>query len=718
MNRRVGLLVMALIGIGVWAACGARSFGQVAFGQVAFVQVAFGQVEKRISDVLIERAAGKMEEAALPNTTPATRARLRDKARDLYRKAEKRLVARRDRIRNEWLDELTRADRTQQATAAARKRMVSELVRIDLLSPVVAYEISTTYEPGSAESKEALTMAAERFADLSRSDGLSPSLDSWYARLWLGRCYRDLGQFDDAFEAFTRIDMLEDDLPAFRTLKHRAMIAHLETCMMPELNNYAKAAKDARIWIDWTPKDQHSAPGGLGIKYLGAEAMLKCIAAGEAPEAKRPETFRLARRFLLDVSKRPGEYQTTAKDRLAGKDFAELLQRYPPKETEDEPLKPNQAEHESHGDQGAKTGARPRILVELEEATTSLPEVKERLRERNRSWGVGFDSKRALAEANAAVRDNPNSAEAHRRRAWVKTSVKDHHGALKDVNVAIELDPACANSLVCRGLINGRLQRHDEARKDFDRVLEIDPTDCSALAFRGKTNLLLGDLDAAIEDCYIAARVEPWSWDTRLTLAEAYFKKGDVDNAMSCVDLTISLMSEDHVAYRLRASFLAAQGKTQQAMEDCNKSIELYNVDEETYLLRGGLFAEQGNHGAAIGDYRAAARINPKSTTAHLKRGLVHFLTGNTEEAAKCRDLAVQANPADAHPYRTRGEEMLSKGSRHEAILCFSVSIALNADDPEAHIARGNALKDMGDMEKAAADFRKADELSKGQRGS
>ena len=699
MNRRVSLLVMALMGIWVWAACAAR---------------VFGQVEKHRPEVLIERAARIMEKAALPSIAPTTRRQLKENARDLYLRAHNRLVADRDRLREE-LDKLRRIDDDDEKAVAAREQVKRELLRTRLLLPAMVYEVAKTYEPGSKESKDALTVAAEEFAALSRFDGTSVA--GWYGRLWKGRCYRDLGQLDKAFEAFTEIGTLEDDLAAFRTLKHKAVIAHLETCTMPKLNEHAKAAKDARIWVAWTPKDQHATPGGLGIKYLGAEAMLRCIAAAEEPEAKRPETFHLARQFLLDVSKHPGEYQTKAKDRLAGKGFAKLLKRYPPEETENEPPGAGDTKHEGVRDQGVKTGTRPRVLAEIDEATTTSPELQQRLREEAGSWGLAINYKRVLAKANAAVRDNPKSAEAYRRRAGIKSAMEDHRGALKDVNVAIELDPSCADGYVTRGLIHGKLQRHGDARKDFDRALELDPTDWLPLAFRGKTKLLLGDLEGAIEDCYIVVRMNPGSWDTRLTLVEAYSAKGDIDNAMSCANLSIYLSPESHRAYRLRASLYARQGKIQKAIEDCTRSIELCPVDEDSYILRGDLFVGQKKYDDAIEDYVAAARVDPKSTMAHLKCGQVHFLTGNMEGAAKCRDLAIRVNPADTHPYRTRGQQTLSKGSRNEAIRCFSVSIALNPDDPEAYIARGNAFRGMGDMKKAAADFRKAEELKKGRRG-
>jgi len=187
---------------------------------------------------------------------------------------------------------------------------------------------------------------------------------------------------------------------------------------------------------------------------------------------------------------------------------------------------------------------------------------------------------------------------------------------------------------------------------------------------------------------------------------------------MSAVNMTIHLTRRCYLAYRLRAKLHASQGRIQQAIDDCNASIDYYKVDEDTFILRGDLFVEQEKYEAAIEDYLAAARIEPKSTLPHLKCGLAHFLAGNIEEVGKCRDLAVRANPADAHPYRTLGKEMLSKGSRDEAIRCFSVSIALNPRDPEARAARGNAFKDMGNAKKAAADFQKAEELKKGQRGA
>jgi len=138
-----------------------------------------------------------------------------------------------------------------------------------------------------------------------------------YARMWEGRCYKELGQTDKAFEAFEELLAQPDDPLEYRLVKNKTLVLYLETCLLPKVKKYQEAIQKYLEWEKSARGNEETSPEGLAIKCLAAEAALeraRTLKTSDPDQAsERRELLGLCRELLSFVSRRPGEYQQRAR---------------------------------------------------------------------------------------------------------------------------------------------------------------------------------------------------------------------------------------------------------------------------------------------------------------------------------------------------------------------------------------------------------------------
>jgi len=269
----------------------------------------------QLANVLMVRGRIKVEQTESATKTDAEKQVLFAQARELFGQAEATYKELYEALKAAHAKFPKLIDRNDTEQLKAREQVRRELLGARLELARVPYEIAQTYPAGSKERKANLTEAAKRFADYyadyaSFAAGL-------YARMWEGRCYKELGQTDKAFEAFEELLAQPDDPPAYRLAKNKTLVLYLETCLLPEVKKYQEAAKKYLAWEENARGDEEVSPEGLAIKCLAAEAMLERARTLKPndPEqgSERRELLGLSRELLNFVSRAPGEYQQRAR---------------------------------------------------------------------------------------------------------------------------------------------------------------------------------------------------------------------------------------------------------------------------------------------------------------------------------------------------------------------------------------------------------------------
>jgi lipoprotein NlpI len=154
--------------------------------------------------------------------------------------------------------------------------------------------------------------------------------------------------------------------------------------------------------------------------------------------------------------------------------------------------------------------------------------------------------------------------------------------------------------------------------------------------------------DYAIADCNQAILREPTArgYSNR---GNAYYAKGDNDNAIADYSQAIKLNSKDASAFNNRGSAYLAKGQHDRAIADYSQAIQLNVKDLDAFNNRGNAYYSNGDNERAIADYNQVIQIDPKNAHAYLKRGLANLYLGASAKALADLNQASTLDPNDAY---------------------------------------------------------------------
>ncbi|MBN2294443.1 MAG: hypothetical protein JXM70_18585, partial [Pirellulales bacterium] len=228
----------------------------------------------QLANVLVERGRMLVDESERASKTPDEKKQLLTDARKLYGEA-KAVFDKAEKHYTEILKKLPTGliDRKNTEQIEARAKARGDLVQSRLFLGTVIYETAMTYPADSKERKALLVEAADKYKSLYEK--YSSWLGGLYARMWEGRCYKELGDHKKALQIFDELLGQVDDPAAFRQLKNKALILSLETSVQPEVKQYKSAIDNASKWLESIRGDEETSPDGLAIKYLSGGAFLE-----------------------------------------------------------------------------------------------------------------------------------------------------------------------------------------------------------------------------------------------------------------------------------------------------------------------------------------------------------------------------------------------------------------------------------------------------------
>ncbi|MGZ7065492.1 MAG: tetratricopeptide repeat protein [Candidatus Aminicenantales bacterium] len=93
------------------------------------------------------------------------------------------------------------------------------------------------------------------------------------------------------------------------------------------------------------------------------------------------------------------------------------------------------------------------------------------------------------------------------------------------------------------------------------------------------------------------------------------------------------------------------------------------------------------------------------------ERGVVALKYGLTDEALRYGNLAVSLDPKHYGGHSLIGHAFYQKGNYAEAVSAFAAAAELRPDLPEAHYNLGLACFETGDMDRAEAEFKRANAI-------
>ncbi|TWT72766.1 hypothetical protein Pla123a_40650 [Posidoniimonas polymericola] len=198
--------------------------------------------------------------------------------------------------------------------AQQRLQLRFQLAQSRLSNARALNELAKTYPSDSNERKQLLEKAAKDFAALyEKYDTQQSAGIGFYAHLYEGRCYQELGQHRLADGCFEVVASLPTEDPSLRRLVRMA-----QTSLVAGLtaqDEAGEALERGAEWLDDIPRKEQSQPAVLALKYeLGRAAITLADAATD--KGKTEELRRQARDLFADASRGFNEHQSDARLKL------------------------------------------------------------------------------------------------------------------------------------------------------------------------------------------------------------------------------------------------------------------------------------------------------------------------------------------------------------------------------------------------------------------
>ena len=225
--------------------------------------------------------------------------------------------------------------------------------------------------------------------------------------------------------------------------------------------------------------------------------------------------------------------------------------------------------------------------------------------------------------------------DAYYHRSDAKFRSGDLQGALADANEAVKRNPDNIINFWLRGIIKSTNRDWPGAIADYDRVIEINPQYAAAYYNRGIAKRKSGDLPGAIADYDRVIEINPQYAPAYNNRGIANSKLGHHEDAIADYDRAIEINPQDAIAYNNRGNAKDELGDHEDAIADYDRAIDIDSEYATAHYNRGIANYELGHYEDAIADYDRAIEINPQYAKAYHNRGNAKTAQGDKDGTAE-----------------------------------------------------------------------------------
>ncbi|HVT28393.1 MAG TPA: hypothetical protein VHE81_10310 [Lacipirellulaceae bacterium] len=229
-------------------------------------------------------------------------------ARDTFKRAED--------IYSSELEKLppTLSDEAHGDTGSKRQEYRGRVAQLRFLRAQTQFEEAQSYPPEAEEFRKLNEAAAQDLSNVY--DEFSRTLlVGLYARLYEGRCYQSVGEYQMALGCYEELIAKDNVLPPFRKLVADAIQHKAEVFIAQK--KYDEAINICRACLKDAHKDEATQPEWLGVRYRLADALSKKSESVHDDSLGKRRMMVEAHEAYLAVSKSPGEYQLAARTAAA-----------------------------------------------------------------------------------------------------------------------------------------------------------------------------------------------------------------------------------------------------------------------------------------------------------------------------------------------------------------------------------------------------------------
>ena len=250
---------------------------------------------------------------------------------------------------------------------------------------------------------------------------------------------------------------------------------------------------------------------------------------------------------------------------------------------------------------------------------------------------------------------------------------------------------------------------YDGALGSFDQAENAGESERLILRGRGIAYLAKADYSASI-DCFTQALEassgipENMDYDINYYLATAYYKSGQVDQAIQVYNAILALRPKEESAYYLRGCAFLAKNDSKSALEDFEQAIALDEKDYEQIIRIYQVLSQNGY--AAAGQEILTRIVDERTDIDDYDRGRLCYCTGDYPQAKEALEKANMTPSAGTALYLGKTYEAM--GDYNYAIDTYRTYLDTDSEQPVLYNQMGLCQMKMEKYDDALASFQNA----------
>lgn len=194
-------------------------------------------------------------------------------------------------------------------TGGKRQELRSRVAQLRFLAAQTQFESALTYPPEADEFRKLNESAAEELSAVY--DEFGRLLVGLYARLYEGRCYQAVGNYQLALGCYDEILDKVKTLPALRKLVAATLRRKVE--VLTAQSKYDEAIEACNVFLADTHNDELKQPEWTALRFRLADALAQKAESSSASSSEQRKLMSDARESYRLVAKMPGEFQAAAR---------------------------------------------------------------------------------------------------------------------------------------------------------------------------------------------------------------------------------------------------------------------------------------------------------------------------------------------------------------------------------------------------------------------
>jgi tetratricopeptide (TPR) repeat protein len=288
---------------------------------------------------------------------------------------------------------------------------------------------------------------------------------------------------------------------------------------------------------------------------------------------------------------------------------------------------------------------RPEAIAIYDELLEKTPKDAETLTYRASARRDDKNWKGALADAEAAIAQDPTARRAYRIKADVLDKQGDLEGAIAASEAGLRYKRDDEPILFDLGGYYRRADKLDLSRAALEAAVKAKPDDAEDLVALASVLDALGKGDDALPDYDSAIKLDAKSANARNERGRHWLGVQDYKAALADFDAAIALDPKFDAAYYNRGVALKFLDRRDQAIAAFDAYLVMNPGDAEALSEKGDCYRLEGDDALAVTNLDAAIKANPALALAWWRRGLAKADLGDDDAAAADKAHARKLDP-------------------------------------------------------------------------